>query len=87
MSDLKLARPIIADMCNFYNATLYAAYSNCSQELSKEKTLGLVALGETVVSGAEKWNGTGKGKGWCGKKWKGPSGAETSNLTGVWWKA
>jgi hypothetical protein len=87
MSDLKLARPIIADMCNFYNATLYAAYVNCSQGLSKQKTLGLVALGDTIVKGPNKWNGTSKGKGWCGKKWEGPEEGAKGNLTGLWWKA
>jgi hypothetical protein len=45
-------------MCNFYNATLYAAYNNCPQELSKNKTFGLVALGDTLVSGVRVWNGT-----------------------------
>jgi hypothetical protein len=87
MADLKLARPVVADMCNFFNATLYAAYGNCSQELSKQKTLGMVALGDTIVKGPEKWNGTVKGKGWYGDKWTGPDEAETKNLTGLWWKA
>jgi hypothetical protein len=87
MAELMVARPIIADMCNFYNATLYATYSNCSQELSKNKTLALVASGDTIVRGPQKWNGTEQGKGWCDKKWQGPNETAVANMTGLWWKA
>jgi hypothetical protein len=65
MPDLMSARPIISQMCNFFNATLYAAYTGCPQELSKNKTMGLVAMGDTVVSGVRMWNGT-VGGGWSG---------------------
>ncbi|KAH6621731.1 hypothetical protein C7974DRAFT_314852 [Boeremia exigua] len=40
------ARPIIQDMCNFFNATLYADYRRCPQELSKKKTYGIIAKEE-----------------------------------------
>jgi hypothetical protein len=86
MAELMSARPVIADMCNFYNATLYATYSNCSQELSKNKTLALVASSDTIVRGPKKWNGTEHGKGWCGARWHGPN-VTSANVTGLWWKA
>lgn len=50
-------------MCNFFNATLYAAYAGCPQELSKAKTLALVARNDTVVRGVRVWNGTVGGGG------------------------
>ncbi|KAF2621941.1 hypothetical protein BU25DRAFT_219171 [Macroventuria anomochaeta] len=37
------ARPIIQDMCNFFNATLYADYRKCPQKLSKKKTYSIIA--------------------------------------------
>ncbi|KAH3973569.1 hypothetical protein HBH69_224250 [Parastagonospora nodorum] len=67
MSDLLTARPIIQSMCNFFNATLYAAYTGCPQELSKAKTLALVARNDTIVRGVSLWNGTVGG--WNGTHW------------------
>ncbi|KAF1919800.1 hypothetical protein BDU57DRAFT_569803 [Ampelomyces quisqualis] len=44
MADLSLARPIISEMCTFLNATSYRSYRGCPQELSRGKTLALLAL-------------------------------------------
>lgn len=44
------ARPIIQDMCNFFNATLYADYRRCPQKLSKRKTYGIIAEEEVECS-------------------------------------
>lgn len=97
MSDLMAARPVINSMCNFFNATLYAAYRDCPQELSKNKTFELVALSDTIVSGAKIWNGThgkpygqGAGNGTCSTGWNhnnrtGMHWNETK--TGIWWKS
>ncbi|KAH7061987.1 hypothetical protein BKA63DRAFT_527211 [Paraphoma chrysanthemicola] len=50
LAELGVARPIINDMCNFFNATLYADYRKCPQVLSKRKTYGIVECEEIVVS-------------------------------------
>ncbi|KAJ4405884.1 hypothetical protein N0V91_004993 [Didymella pomorum] len=44
------ARPIISDLCNFFNATLYADYRRCPQKLSKRKTFGIIADEEVEPS-------------------------------------
>jgi hypothetical protein len=44
------ARPIIQDMCNFFNATLYADYRRCPQKLSKRKTYAIIAEEEVECS-------------------------------------
>jgi hypothetical protein len=44
------ARPIIQDLCNFFNATLYADYRRCPQKLSKRKTFGIIAEEEAQCS-------------------------------------
>ena len=41
--ELSKARPIVQDMCNFFNATLYAGYAGCKNKLSPLKTLKIVA--------------------------------------------
>jgi hypothetical protein len=46
------AQPIIAEMCTFFNATLYASYSGCPQELSKEKTYALIG-NNTIAARSE----------------------------------
>ncbi|KAF2127849.1 hypothetical protein P153DRAFT_295060 [Dothidotthia symphoricarpi CBS 119687] len=46
------ARPIIQDLCNFFNATLYADYRRCPQELSRKMTYEIVA-NEEVDCGDE----------------------------------
>ncbi|KNG48427.1 hypothetical protein DDE82_002125 [Stemphylium lycopersici] len=50
LEELAKARPIINDMCNFFNATLYADYVGCPQKLSKEKTYGIVHNEQVIVS-------------------------------------
>jgi hypothetical protein len=42
MADLGVARTVVSDMCNFFNATLYAGYDHCPQKLSKWKTYAIV---------------------------------------------
>ena len=42
MDELTIARPIVQDMCNFFNATIYADYRKCGQELSRKKTFGII---------------------------------------------
>jgi hypothetical protein len=49
LEELGKARPIINDMCNFFNATLYADYRGCKQKLSKKKTYGIVCDEETIA--------------------------------------
>ncbi|XPS95476.1 hypothetical protein M3J09_004766 [Ascochyta lentis] len=44
------ARPVIQDMCNFFNATLYADYRRCPQTLSRRKTYGIIAEEEVECS-------------------------------------
>jgi len=44
------ARPVISDMCNFFNATLYADYVGCPQKLSKKKTYGIIAKEGVEIS-------------------------------------
>ncbi|KAI4696778.1 uncharacterized protein J4E88_000956 [Alternaria novae-zelandiae] len=41
--ELGKARPIVQDMCNFFNATLYDDYAECDIELSEEKTYMILA--------------------------------------------
>jgi hypothetical protein len=52
LADLGVAQPIVTDMCNFFNATLYAGYLKCPRSLKLTPLLTLKAiLGEdTVVS-------------------------------------
>ncbi|KAF2032732.1 hypothetical protein EK21DRAFT_60539 [Setomelanomma holmii] len=50
LAELGAARPVINDMCNFFNATLYADYRRCPQELSKRKTFEIVRSEEVIVS-------------------------------------
>jgi hypothetical protein len=50
LAELGKARPIINDMCNFFNATVYADYRRCEQKLSKKKTYGILCDEETIVS-------------------------------------
>jgi hypothetical protein len=47
-ADLMTAQPIIAEMCTFFNTTLYSSYNGCPQELSKEKTYAL--LGNNTIT-------------------------------------
>jgi hypothetical protein len=37
-------------MCNFFNATVYAAYENCSQTLSPEVTNCVIAKHDTIIT-------------------------------------
>lgn len=48
--DLGKARPIIQDMCNFYNATLYQDFENCPQRTSEAITYGIIMNEDIVVS-------------------------------------
>ena len=42
--ELSKARPIVQDMCNFFNATLYDAYSECEgMEFSEEYTYEIIS--------------------------------------------
>ncbi|KAF1834750.1 hypothetical protein BDW02DRAFT_497573 [Decorospora gaudefroyi] len=50
LAELGQARPIISDMCNFFNATLYADYRGCPQKLSKRKTYEIICGEEVIVS-------------------------------------
>jgi hypothetical protein len=43
LADLGTVRPVINDLCNFFNATLYTTYEGCGIELSKEKTTAIIA--------------------------------------------
>ncbi|KAF2648917.1 hypothetical protein K491DRAFT_669801 [Lophiostoma macrostomum CBS 122681] len=45
LAELGVARPIVNDVCNFFNATLYANYVHCPQRLSPRKTFTLIAEG------------------------------------------
>jgi hypothetical protein len=56
-ADLVVARPIISDMCAFFNATLYESYSGCPQELSKEKTYALIG-NSTITARSDTYNAT-----------------------------
>ncbi|KAF2653689.1 hypothetical protein K491DRAFT_602452 [Lophiostoma macrostomum CBS 122681] len=47
-ADLGIARPIVNDLCNFFNATLYADYTGCPQELSPKLTTKLVFAEESI---------------------------------------
>ncbi|KAF2120112.1 hypothetical protein BDV96DRAFT_485845 [Lophiotrema nucula] len=49
LAELGQARPIVSDMCNFFNATLYAGYVGCRLKLSPKKTLKIVASEKTVI--------------------------------------
>ena len=53
MADLSKARPIVHDMCNFFNATIYSDYHGCKQELSREKTFGIVRKQKLIAIDAE----------------------------------
>ncbi|KAH7128467.1 hypothetical protein B0J11DRAFT_578673 [Dendryphion nanum] len=48
--ELLQVRPMVTDLCNFFNATLYAAYTGCPQPLSKKKTYGIVASEEVIIT-------------------------------------
>ena len=50
MEELGQARVVVSDMCNFFNATLYADYRRCPQRLSKHKTYGIVHSEEEIVT-------------------------------------
>ncbi|KAK4556782.1 hypothetical protein LTR86_006353 [Recurvomyces mirabilis] len=50
LEDLARVRPLVQDMGNWFNATLYTAYAGCPQELSILKTLGIVARERTVIT-------------------------------------
>ncbi|KAG9190811.1 hypothetical protein G6011_08899 [Alternaria panax] len=43
LEELGKARPIVQDMCNFFNATLYSDYEECDMKLSEEKTYSILA--------------------------------------------
>ncbi|KAF2647246.1 hypothetical protein K491DRAFT_723603 [Lophiostoma macrostomum CBS 122681] len=49
-ADLTIARPIVNDLCNFFNATLYAAYDKCNQTLSPDLTNCIIAKEDTVIT-------------------------------------
>jgi hypothetical protein len=49
LAELGAARPVVSDMCNFFNATLYWDYEECPQKLSKGKTYDIVRSEEVVV--------------------------------------
>ncbi|KAF2829180.1 hypothetical protein CC86DRAFT_345707 [Ophiobolus disseminans] len=61
LAELGIARPVINNMCNFFNATLYADYRSCNQTLSKKKTYGILAHEETIVVGVPGGMGSGNG--------------------------
>jgi hypothetical protein len=42
-AELSVARPMVQDLCNFFNATLYADYVGCPSKLNKLKTYSIVA--------------------------------------------
>lgn len=42
LAELGQIRPVVQDMCNFFNATLYTAYTKCGQRLSPEKTFSVI---------------------------------------------
>ncbi|EUC28446.1 hypothetical protein COCCADRAFT_109128 [Bipolaris zeicola 26-R-13] len=48
VNDLYNARPVIDEMCNFYNATIYKSYEGCPQRLSRTVTYGII-MNEGVV--------------------------------------
>lgn len=48
--DLGKARPVVQDMCNFYNATLYQDFRNCPQRLSERVTYEIIVNEDIVVS-------------------------------------
>ncbi|OAL48136.1 hypothetical protein IQ07DRAFT_622658 [Pyrenochaeta sp. DS3sAY3a] len=50
VEELGKARPVINDLCNFLNATLYTDYCECKQKLSKDKTYHIVDNEKAVVS-------------------------------------
>ncbi|KAF1934522.1 hypothetical protein EJ02DRAFT_363516 [Clathrospora elynae] len=50
IAELSQARPVINDLCNFFNATLYADYLICPQKLSAKKTYGIILDEEIVAS-------------------------------------
>ncbi|KAK3647499.1 hypothetical protein LTR56_007993 [Elasticomyces elasticus] len=50
LAELGAARPLVQDMGNFFNATLYAAYAGCPIKLSPLKTLGIVAKEQAKVT-------------------------------------
>ncbi|CAI9636489.1 hypothetical protein GT037_003681 [Alternaria burnsii] len=41
--ELSKARPIVQDMCNFFNATLYDDYEECDMELSEDYTYEILS--------------------------------------------
>jgi hypothetical protein len=52
LAELGQARPVINNMCNFFNATVYADYRKCDRDLklSKKKTYGILCDEETIVT-------------------------------------
>ncbi|KAF1961028.1 hypothetical protein CC80DRAFT_581016 [Byssothecium circinans] len=50
--ELSVAQPIVTDMCNFFNATVYADYVGCSWKLrlSPVTTLEIASREEIIVS-------------------------------------
>ncbi|KAI2482132.1 CFEM domain containing protein [Pyrenophora tritici-repentis] len=53
MADLRVARPIVQDICNFFNATIYSDYHGCKQKLSREKTFGMVRKQKFIAIDSE----------------------------------
>ncbi|RMZ66466.1 hypothetical protein GMOD_00001802 [Pyrenophora seminiperda CCB06] len=47
--ELKAARPVVQDMCNFFNATLYANYRECEQDLSEQVTYDIIRKENTIA--------------------------------------
>lgn len=50
VDDLYKARPVIDDMCNFYNATIYKSYEGCPQRLSTAVTYGIIRNEGVVIT-------------------------------------
>jgi hypothetical protein len=48
-AELTKARPIVNDMCNFFNATLYSSYDGCPQKLSESVTYDIIAKEGVMV--------------------------------------
>ncbi|KAF2008945.1 hypothetical protein BU24DRAFT_474359 [Aaosphaeria arxii CBS 175.79] len=48
--ELGPVRGIITDLCNFFNASLYSAYEDCPQPLSKDLTHSIIECEETVIT-------------------------------------
>jgi len=53
MDELTIARPVVQDMCNFFNATIYADLHECDQKLSRDKTFGIVRKQKIIAIDAK----------------------------------